>query len=82
MQMFSSSLSVYFNCWNMLNLFTFWEMQPSLQRNTALKHPVSLSKKKKKNQYEANIGHFLTYSKLNKKITGNAKMVYICKEAL
>lgn len=39
MQMFSSSLSVYFNYfWNMLNLFIFQAMQPNLQRNTALKH--------------------------------------------
>lgn len=38
MQMFSSCLSVYFNYfWNILNLFTFWEMQSNLQRNTALK---------------------------------------------
>lgn len=65
MQMFSSSLSVYFNCWNMLNLFTFWEMQPSLQRNTALKHAVSLSKNLF--QYEVNIGHFQTDPKMNKK---------------
>lgn len=41
MQMFSSSLSVYFNYfWNMLNLFTFWAMQSNLQRNTALKHAI------------------------------------------